>query len=145
MKKENRPDAEIPTATIADVAFLLIVFFVITQTFAASQGLDFRMSHDDPEVTVVDPVESILVRVTADASLMVDDRPVDGAQLLAYLEPRLRANPMKPVILRPDDQAPYGAMVAAYELLRTARDRLNLEQDVQIALPTKNEVEQFWQ
>ena len=34
---------EIPTASMADVTFLLIITFMLTSTFAASRGLDFAL------------------------------------------------------------------------------------------------------
>ncbi len=142
--KERRADAEIPTSTLADVAFLLVVFFVLTLTFAANRGLDFSMPQT-PETPTIDPVESILVEVLADASLRVDNRATTPEGLLSYLGEKLRENPKKPVILRPADEAPYGAMVTTYELLRVAPEQLKLKHPVQIALPTRSETEQFWQ
>ena len=32
---------EIPTSSMADIAFLLIIYFMITTTCAATRGLDF--------------------------------------------------------------------------------------------------------
>ena len=34
---------EIPTASMADITFLLIIFFMVTNTFAATRGLDFAL------------------------------------------------------------------------------------------------------
>ena len=143
-REEHRADAEIPTSTFADVAFLLIIFFVITQTFAANQGLDFSMGEDARDAVVVDPVESILLEVRADSSLVVDRKAVTTEGLLQYLGAKLKADPRKPVILFPADEAPYGAMVSTYDLLRSAKQRLGLEHEVTIALPTKAEVDQHW-
>ena len=142
--EETRPNAEIPTSTMADVAFLLIIFFAITQTFAAQQGLDFSMPEEPEDSVVIEPVDSILVEVRPDSTLMADRKPVTPEQLLQYLDLKLRHNPKKPVILHPADEAPYGAMVETYDLLRGAGSHLGLEHEIQIALPTKAEVSQFW-
>ncbi len=136
--------AEIPTASTADVAFLLVVFFMLTLTFAVSQGLDFNLPPDDP-ATTIDPVESVVVEIQPDASLRVDGRPLDLDQLLAYLAPRLERNPGKPVIIRPLPEAPYGGMVAVYDELRRGRAELALAEEIQIALPTEREMGLFWQ
>ena len=136
--------AEIPTASIADIAFLLIVFFMLTLTFAASQGLDFSVPPDDPEIEV-DPVESVLVEIQGDASLVVDGRRLELSGLLQYLAPKLEQNPDKPVIIRPLPEAPYGGMVAVYDELRRGKTDLGLAKDIQIALPTQRESGLFWQ
>ena len=144
MKTAAQPiSAEIPTSSFADIAFLLIVFFMLTLTFAASQGLDFNLPKDEPRT--VEPVESVLVQIQPDASLLVDGRPLELDRLLEYLAPKLERNPGKPVIIRPLPDAPYGGMVAVYDELRRGKTELALAQDIQVALPTEREMAQFWQ
>ena len=128
---------EIPTSPMADIAFLLIIFFMLTMTFAASRGLDFPIEEDPRDVTVIDPVESVLERVHPGGALEVDGRAMALTELLDYLGPKLRANPGKPVILAADPEAGYGHFIAVYDVLRLAPERLGLEQPVQIALPVK--------
>lgn len=138
-------NAEIPTATFADIAFLLIVFFMLTLTFSASQGLDLSVPSDDPGPRPIDPIESVLVEIQPDGSLIVDGRSLGLEQLLPYLAPKLSQNPYKPVIIHPLPEAPYGGMVAVYDELRRGRTQLGLAQDIQIALPTEREAGLFWQ
>ena len=38
-KRESRVSPEIPTASMADIAFLLIVFFLVTTTMNQDKGL----------------------------------------------------------------------------------------------------------
>ena len=135
---------EIPTSSMADIAFLLVVFFMITVTFAVSKGLDFKIPPEDAALEI-DPVESVMVEIRRDARLLVDRRPMELDDLLAYLAPKLARNPGKPVIIRPDPDAPYGAMVAVYDELRRGKAELNLAREIQIALPTEREITQFWQ
>ncbi len=144
MKTRAQPiSADIPTGSFADIAFLLIIFFMLTLTFALHQGLDLKLPEDEP-ATVIDPVESVLVEIQPDASLVVDRRPMELGQLLAYLAPRLAQNPAKPVILHPLPEAPYGAMVAVYDELRRGRAELGLAEEIQVALPTEREIS-IWQ
>ena len=143
--KTNRPGADIPTASMADIAFLLIVYFMLTATFAATRGLDFRFSEEPDTVVEVDPVAAVHLRIMADGGLIVDRRPMDLSQVLSYLAPKLAANPGKPVIVQPEPEAPYGRMVAVLDELRHGRERLHLEQDINIALPTERERALLWQ
>jgi len=133
--KARKISDEIPTSSMADIAFLLIVFFMVTLTFAANQGLDFSIPPEDDSVTI-DPVESVLVEIQPDARLRVDQRPMELSQLLQYLEPKLEQNPRKPVIIKPHPEASYGAMVAVYDELRRGKTVLALAEEIRIALPT---------
>ncbi len=145
MKATPRPiSAEIPTSSFADVAFLLLVFFMLTLTFAVSQGLDFNLPKDEPPAEI-DPVESVLVEIQPDASLRVDGRPLELDRLLAYLAPILEQDPAKPVIIHPLPQAPYGGMVAVLDLLRRGKAELALAEEIRVALPTEREMGLFWQ
>lgn len=140
--KHRIPD-EIPTSSMADIAFLLIIFFMVTAAFAVDKGLDFNFPKDE-ETQTIETVESVLVRVLPDGSLEVDRQPMLLEDLFAYLGPKLSRNPSKPIILQTDDAAPYGAMVTVFDHLRQAPDALGLPGDIQIALPTKRELGGFW-
>ena len=42
MRKKNRPTGEIPTSSMADIAFLLLVFFLVTTVFDEERGAPIR-------------------------------------------------------------------------------------------------------
>ncbi len=135
--------AEIPTSSMADIAFLLIIYFMLTVTFSASKGLDFGLDKDEP-VTHIEPVEAVLVEIQPDGGLLVDRRPLALDALLKYLAPKLERNPEKPVLLRPDPRSSYGALVAVYDELRQGKERLGLAEEISIALPTEREAARMW-
>jgi len=135
---------EIPTASMADVAFLLIVFFIVTLTFSAQRGLDLGLPEQDDR-DEVETVESVLVEVQYDGRLRVDrseTMTVNG--LLDYLGPKLRQDPNKPVIVRAAPEAGYGQMVDVLDELRHGQLVLGLATEINIALPTEREVLEYW-
>jgi biopolymer transport protein ExbD len=141
--RRYRPSDEIPTSSMADVAFLLVVYFMIMVTVTATKGLDMGLPEDDREVTI-DPVESVLVEILPGGELVVDRKPLPLTELLAYLAPRLAQNPDKPVILKPDPQSAYGSMLEVYDELRMGPEKLGLDHEINVALPTEREIAQFW-
>ena len=54
---------EIPTSSMADITFLLIVYFMVTTTFAATRGLDFALPKDDDTPPVIEKEESVLIEM----------------------------------------------------------------------------------
>lgn len=143
MKQRHLSD-EIPTSSMADIAFLLIIYFMVTTTFTATRGLDFRFDANEEPPPLVDLVRSVLVEVRADSSLAVDQRPLELDELLDYLQPILAQNPAKPVIINTDRAAPYAGMVAVLDELRQGEERLGLRDDIVISIPTEREIETFW-
>lgn len=143
LRRVNPLDGDIPTSSMADIAFLLIVFFLVTAAFAATRGLDFALP-EQAEHEPIDPVEAVLVEVRAGGELQVDGRPMSLAGLLGYLEPKLLQAPHKPVIVRPVDGASYGNAVDVLDELRMGKTRLGLETEIEISLPTWREIETLW-
>ena len=141
--KRDRPSDEIPTSSMADIAFLLIIYFMVTTTFTATRGLDFAPPEDDDNPPVIEKEESVLIEIQPSGDLIVDQRPMVLADLIEYLKPKLERNPEKPVIIRPDPAAPYRAMVAVMDELRQGPDK-GLKEEVRISLPTQREIDSLW-
>ena len=134
---------EIPTSSMADIAFLLIIYFMITTTFAATRGLDFALPKEDDNPPQVEKEESVLIEIKRGGQLIVDTTPMQLDEVLEYLKPKLERNPKKPVIIRPDSNSEYGAMVDVFDELRQAEDKIGMAVQ-NISIPTQREVEAFW-
>jgi biopolymer transport protein ExbD len=134
---------EIPTSSMADIAFLLIIYFMVTTTFAATRGLDFALPKDDQETPVVEKEESVLIEIHPGGVILVDNRNMRVDAILEYLKPKLERNAMKPVIIRPDPNAAYGDMVSVFDELRQAPEKAGFEVR-NISIPTQREIERFW-
>ena len=158
--RQHKPDDEIPTSSMADIAFLLIIYFMVTTTFAATRGLDFSLPKDDDQPPIVEKEDSVLIEILPNGDFLVDQKPMDSGEIIGYLKPKLQNNPKKPVIIKPQPEAPYGFMVEAFDVLRRAKlfDRELLTQEdrefteeeweegkpINISIPTQREIESFW-
>lgn len=142
INRKNQVTDEIPTSSMADIAFLLIIYFMLTTTFAATRGIDFALPKEEDNPPVVEKEESVLIEILPDGNLLVDQEPMAREAVLDYLAPKLERNPRKPVIIRPDPSAPYGAMVAVYDVLRQGVDK-GVEVK-NITIPTQREIDRFW-
>ncbi len=169
LKKES-PDAEIPASSMADIAFLLIVYFMVTTTFAATRGLDFALPKDDDTPPIIEKEDSVLVEIDSNGQLIVDQKPMELKEILGYLAPKLETNPKKPVIIRPESNAPYGKMVQVFDKLRqgkvidskeeegvkklvwldeqvhpgVTKELLEEGKDINVTIPTQREIDAFW-
>jgi biopolymer transport protein ExbD len=135
------PRAEIPTASMADVAFLLIIFFMVTTAFSAAKGLKLALPEDD-RGRPAEAEEAVFIRVLPDASITVDCRAVEPEGLLDYLEPKLTRQPQKPVVLYTDPDAPYGAMIAVYDVLAQAQESRGFAVK-NVSVPTQSEIQEY--
>lgn len=110
--------AEIPTASMADVAFLLIIFFLVTSIYSVTRGIQFSLPKHDEAALTAEPEAATLIEIASNGALTVDNRQMPLADLQGYLRPRLQRNPTKSVILQTSLDAPYHAMTDVFDELR---------------------------
>lgn len=125
--------AEIPTASMADVAFLLIIFFLVASFYSVTRGIQFSLPKHEPEALIAEPGTAVLIQVAADGSLVVDRRPMALTDVQAYVRERLQRNPEKSVIMQTSLDAPYSAMTDVLDELRQVGVR-------NIIVPTSQEL-----
>ena len=129
--KSSKVGAVIPTASMADIAFLLIIFFMLTTVFAADSGIIIEL----PETQVRERVElrEIVLSITAQGELHADGKRMDMEKLGGYIQTKRAANPNRPVVVRSDRNVDYGVVADVMDELLQAGVR-------DVALPTAAEV-----
>jgi biopolymer transport protein ExbD len=127
---------EIPTASMADVAFLLIIFFLVASFYSVTRGIQFSLPKYDEAALTAEPEAAVLIEIASDSSLRVDNRAMALADLKAYIGPRLQRNPTKSVILQTSLDAPYQAMTDVFDELRQVGVQ-------NLVIPTSNELKMY--
>lgn len=112
--------AEIPTSSMADVAFLLIIFFLVASFYSVTRGIQFSLPRNDEAALSAEPEAAVLIEIASTGALTVDSRAMRLAEIESYLVPKLRRNPTKSVILQTSLDAPYSAMTDVFDELRKA-------------------------
>jgi biopolymer transport protein ExbD len=137
--KLRRPkdEPENPTASMADIAFLLIVFFMLSSVFAETRGINFSIPprDEDEEEQDTEREEAVNIRIDPSGQVLADGTPLDratlGREMRDYLRPKLERWPEKPILVTAEEESPYGAFVEAYDALRRTEADLQREQVVQ--------------
>jgi biopolymer transport protein ExbD len=139
---------------MADIAFLLIIFFMVTAVFSATKGLEFKLPSNEDDNRQAESEEAVFIKVAADGSITVDCKPMGLADILTYLEPKLTRDAQKAVILYTDPFAPYQAMINVYDVLitpetedaRRTADKLPVVYGWKvsnISVPTQTEIQDY--
>lgn len=118
--RRGQVPAEIPTASMADVAFLLIIFFLVASFYSVTRGIQFSLPKHDQAALTSEPEAAVLIEIAADGALRVDRRPMRLEELQSYIEPKLERNPTKSVILQTSLDAPYFRMTDVFDELKLA-------------------------
>ena len=119
MLKEFRSKAEIPTASMADIAFLLIIFFLVSTTMHMDKGLGLTLpaSGEGKEV----PRKNIAhIWINAVGEIALDGSILSGGlgELRGEVERRLRENDKLIVSVKADEQTEYRHFVDVVDELK---------------------------
>lgn len=133
MKKKNRPSGEIPTSSMADIAFLLLVFFLVTTVFDEQKGLRIVLPEPAEEVEVSQ--KNILhLMIQADGIVHVKRgespqvQPVLASDIGAIWRQEFASNENLIAAVKTHPNAAYRFMVDVLDQLQSARaERISLQ------------------
>lgn len=118
-RKEEQPD--IPTASTADIAFLLIIFFMVATTFRTGKGLKVFLPEAQMTERIVKKRNTESVWVDKTGRISVNDNLVSTPTVTALVGEKVIENPELVVVLQADKDVPYGYVSDVLEALKEAR------------------------
>ncbi|CAN5832273.1 hypothetical protein BH23GEM6_BH23GEM6_16880 [soil metagenome] len=127
IRKKSKVEDRIPTSSMADIAFLLLVFFLVTTVFDEEIGLQVVLPERGPEAeTEVNPKNLLFFLVQADGSVVVRrgespaEQRITTRQVEAVMRQELAGNPNIIGVVQTSPQARYESMVQVLDGIQTA-------------------------
>lgn len=125
-KQHLKKEAEIPTASLADIVFLLLIFFLVTTSMNPDKGLGLTLPPPGEEIQL--HKENILsVYINEKGQLLVGEEIINLDQLKNKVKERIRKNPKLVVSLITDVRAKYSSMIDALDEIKVAFEELKKE------------------
>ena len=115
VKQKPRPDPDISSASMSDIAFLLIIFFMLTTVFSQEQGLNYRIPETVKPVT--EEMRNIEIIVQETGKYIVQNEEVPVEQLREIAIARKAANPDIFAVLKVEENTPYVFIINAMDEL----------------------------
>ena len=126
MKKigaKSRPSTEFSASAMSDIAFLLLIFFLVTTIFALERGIPMLLPGQESDNVKVKRKNIMTVKAYANGSITIDDDPVKIADIQPAVEKRLAQNEKTIIVIETHPDAEYGLMVDILDELRLAKAR----------------------
>jgi biopolymer transport protein ExbD len=117
IKGDNEPYDDINVTPMLDLAYVLLVVFIILTT-ASVQGVKVNSPNTRAAENLAKP-QTRAITITADGAIFLDAYPVDLAQLKARLAEYKAANPALPVVLKGDAAAQYETVMQVLEVAKS--------------------------
>ena len=126
--KKKETESEIPTASMADIAFLLIVFFMVTTIFKLEQGLAITLPRSTAGEKI--PREKVAhIWIDRGGTISIDDLVVGVPDIEPLILGKIRENQGLIISFNTDEQAPF-------RIVNEAMDRLKLANALRVSFTT---------
>jgi biopolymer transport protein ExbD len=115
VKVEN----QVPTASMADIAFLLLIFFMTTTIFRAETGLPVKLPR--AETAQKQKREGVMhIWIDAEGRISINDKLVQISDVEPIVVGKMKENPALVVAFNADKRTPYGVVSDVMEELKKA-------------------------
>ena len=135
LRRKSRVSDEIPTASMADIAFLLLIFFLVTTVFSEERGLGIVLPEKLQEEIEINPKNIITFYVVGDGVVELrrgdspDKQTLDYQQVEAVARQELAANSRLVISVKTAPDANYVDMVNVLdELHLSGATRISLQE-----------------
>lgn len=128
--RKRKGKAEIPTSSMSDIAFLLIIFFMATTKFDVKEGIKLVLPAAAPEgaqqAETIQLGDDKMTRfqINADGSITVnklEPRKIDNAELDSIIQQKLRINDQMIFKVITDREAQYNEMIRVVDRLKAQK------------------------
>ena len=124
LKKKQRREAEIPTSSMADIAFLLLIFFLVTTTIDVDTGIGMTLPPPLDAEVEPPPVKernSLTILINSAGQVLLEDLPSSVGQIrdevLTHVQnngadERYSESPRKALVsIKTDRDTPYNLYI----------------------------------
>jgi len=109
-----RVNAEINFTNLIDVAFVLLIIFMITAPIMQG-GIELDLP--DADATPLTTSETVVVSVTADGGIYIGEVQVSETELRQTMPMYMADHEGEPIMVKGDDAVPYGRVLRVMGIL----------------------------
>ena len=92
IKKKRRPLQEVNSSSMADIAFLLLVFFLVTTTISMDKGISLVLPSEGNELEV-NRKNIVNILMNESGKVLLDDKPTRVEAIHGIVEKKIARNP----------------------------------------------------
>ena len=118
--RRSRVSEEIPNASLADIAFLLLIFFMVSTVFAIEEGLLLQLPSKEGVVKKIARKNIMRISAYPTGAITIDDEPANLDQIKGRVEQAMLDNPNLIIVVETHRDAQYGLMVDVLDELKLA-------------------------
>jgi biopolymer transport protein ExbD len=118
--RRSKVSDEIPNSSLSDIAFLLLIFFMVSTVFAIEEGLLLQLPSQEGVVKKIARKNIMRISAYPDGNVTIDDEPVSLDQIRPRVEQAKIENDKIIIVVETHPEARYGLMIDVLDELKLA-------------------------
>lgn len=126
LKKKEKRSVEVQTSSMADIAFLLLIFFLVTTTMDMDKGIPMILPERGGEAKI-NPKNIAKILLNATGDVLFEGKLVTNSVLMELLEAKLKergldsnGRPKLIVSIKTDRETEYEAYITVLDIVKEA-------------------------
>ncbi|MCO5232668.1 MAG: biopolymer transporter ExbD [Chitinophagales bacterium] len=113
--KKHREKGEVFVASLNDIMFFLLLFFLIASSLVSSNGINLNLPSANAQVV---PEKTVDISITQDLQYYVNKTPVSLELLAVSIESAIGDNDAATVVIRADKTIPLEQVVKVMSIVK---------------------------
>ncbi len=118
--KERRPAQEVPSSSLADIAFLLLIFFLLTTTMSLDKGINLVLPPPGESEIVIHKNNITTILINQSGKVLLDDAPVNIRDIAGIAERKIAANDKMIFSVQSHAKTKYAQYIKVLDQLKMA-------------------------
>lgn len=118
-KKKER-DVEIPSASLSDIVFLLLIFFLVTTSIDTEKGLDLVLPPPNSDTIEINKKNITNLLINAAGQALLDGEVVEIRDISRIIKDKILDNELLIVSVKTDKETQYDVYIHVLDQLKKA-------------------------
>jgi biopolymer transport protein ExbD len=118
--KKKDKSVEIPSASLSDIVFLLLIFFLVTTSIDTEKGLDLVLPPPNEDIIEISKKNITNLLINAQGQVLLDNEIVDIGEISTIIKDKIFENELLIVSVKTDKDTKYETYIDVLDQLKKA-------------------------
>lgn len=134
IETRNKIDAHFNMASMSDLVFLLLIFFMLTSTLVSPNAIKLLLPSSNSKTMAK---QSLSVYINKSRNFFLEDKPVKPSQLEQQIYSKIRSNTQATIVLRADRSVPIQDIITVIDAINQINTKYKTKHKIILATSPK--------
>ncbi len=130
IETRNKIDTHFSMASMSDLVFLLLIFFMLTSTLVAPNAIKLLLPSSNSKTMAK---QSLSIYINKSQNFFIGDKPVPPSQLETLLYNKIKKNVTATIVLRADKSVPVQDIVTVIDAVNQINQKYKTKHKIILA------------